>query len=232
MLLEEFLKLRLRPIVAIQHRAVRPQMRQLPIGREQHAEIRHRPHSHQARHRVCDLKAIEDRPPLRAVLASERLFRLLNRARVLSCQARQRATSLIVQRQYILFAAPGEHSPDGFTALHIAAFAHNAAAVRALLAAGADVDVLATASFATVTPLGTAATFGANEIAELLLDAGADTEKTSDHGNTPLHSAAANDNRALVELLLARGANKTARLEDGRTAADLAPTDELRQLLT
>ena len=82
--------------------------------------------------------------------------------------------------------APGERSPDGFAPLHIAVFAHNAAAVRTLLAAGADPNELATASFAQVTPLGTAATFGANEIAELLLDRGADTERTSDHGNTPL----------------------------------------------
>ncbi|HEY8704383.1 MAG TPA: ankyrin repeat domain-containing protein [Gaiellaceae bacterium] len=128
--------------------------------------------------------------------------------------------------------APGERSPDGFAPLHIAVFAHNAAAVRTLLAAGADPNELATASFAQVTPLGTAATFGANEIAELLLDRGADTERTSDHGNTPLHSAAATGNRALVELLLARGANAGATLSDGRTPADLAPNDEIRELLT
>jgi uncharacterized protein len=128
--------------------------------------------------------------------------------------------------------APGDRSPDGFTPLHIAAFAHNAAAVRALLAAGADPNELATASFARVTPLGTAATFGANEVAELLLDHGADTEKTSDHGNTPLHAAAAKDNRPLIELLLARRANTSARTADGKTPADVAATDEIRRLLT
>ena len=128
--------------------------------------------------------------------------------------------------------APGAHSPDGFTPLHIAAFAHNAAATRALLAAGADPDELATASFAQVTALGTAATFGANEVAELLLDHGADTERTSDHGNTPLHSAAANGNRTLVELLLARGASTGAKTADAKTPADLAANDEIRVLLS
>jgi ankyrin repeat protein len=103
--------------------------------------------------------------------------------------------------------------------------------VRALLLDGADPNELATASFAQVTPLGTAATFGANEIAEILLDHGADTEKTADHGNTPLHSAAANGNRSLVELLLARGANAAAQAADGRTPADLAVDEELRALL-
>jgi ankyrin repeat protein len=127
---------------------------------------------------------------------------------------------------------PGVRSPDGFTPLHIAAFAHNARAARALLAGGAEPDELATASFAQVTPLGTAATFGANEVAAVLLDHGADTERTSDHGNTPLHAAAANGNRELVELLLARGASSDAKTADGQTPADLAPNDGLRELLT
>ena len=128
--------------------------------------------------------------------------------------------------------APDAWSPDGFTPLHIAAFAHNVDAVRALLAADADPNTLATATFASVTPLGTAATFGANEVAQLLLDYDADTEKTSDHGNTPLHSAAANGNRALVEILLTCGANADAVTADGRTPADLAASDEIRALLT
>ena len=128
--------------------------------------------------------------------------------------------------------APDARSPDGFTPLHIAAFAHNADAARALLAAGADANELATASFAQVTPLGTAATFGAAEIVGLLLDHGADTERTSDHGNTPLHSAAANGNRQIVELLLERGADPATATTDGRTPADLAANDEIRALLT
>src|SRR5690348_4702973 len=49
--------------------------------------------------------------------------------------------------------APDAWSPDGFTPLHIAAFAANVGATRALLADGADPNVLATASFALVTPL-------------------------------------------------------------------------------
>ena len=102
--------------------------------------------------------------------------------------------------------APDAWSPDGFTPLHIAAFAHNADAVRALIAAGADVNALATASFAPVTPLGTAANFGAVEVAKLLLEHGADTEKTSDSRHTPLSVASANGHTTLVDLLLVHGA--------------------------
>ncbi len=111
--------------------------------------------------------------------------------------------------------APDAWSPDGFTALHLAAFANNTDATFALLAAGADPNILATASFARVTPLGTAATFGATEVAAILLNAGADTEMTGDHGHTPLHAASVNGNRAIVELLLANGALPDARADDG-----------------
>ena len=127
--------------------------------------------------------------------------------------------------------APDAWSADGFTALHIAAFARNADATRALLSAGADPNLVATASFAQVTPLGTAATFGAADVAAILLDAGADTEATADHGHTPLHAAAANDDRVLVELLLAHEADPGAHNAEGKTPADLAASDEIRALL-
>jgi hypothetical protein len=69
---------------------------------------------------------------------------------------------------------PDAWTPDGFTPLHIAAFAHNVEATRALLEAGADPNVVATASFARVTPLGTCAFAGADDVAQLLLAHGAD----------------------------------------------------------
>jgi ankyrin repeat protein len=119
--------------------------------------------------------------------------------------------------------APDAWSPDGFTPLHLAVYARNAPAARALLEAGADANALATASFARVTPLGTAAAFGANEMAALLLERGADVDATADHGFTPLHAAAANGNAELVQLLLEHGANRDARNEQGRTPAELAP---------
>lgn len=97
--------------------------------------------------------------------------------------------------------APDAWTPDGFTPLHLAAFANNVAAAEALLAAGADPNVIATASFARVTPLGTCAFSGANDVARVLLGHGADRELTADHGFTPLDGAIANGNDELVELL-------------------------------
>jgi ankyrin repeat protein len=119
--------------------------------------------------------------------------------------------------------APDDVSPDGFTPLHIAVFAHNAGAARALIDAGADLNAISSASFAQVTPLGTAAAFGVDDLARLLLERGADPNATADHGSAPLHAAAANGNRELVELLLAHGASPDARNLRGQTPAEIAP---------
>jgi ankyrin repeat protein len=70
--------------------------------------------------------------------------------------------------------APDAWTPDGFTPLHIAAFAHNVEATRTLLEAGADPNAIATAPFARVTPLGTCRFSGATDVAEVLLAYGAD----------------------------------------------------------
>jgi ankyrin repeat protein len=127
---------------------------------------------------------------------------------------------------------PDAWSPDGFTPLHLAVFARNGAAARALVDAGAELDAISQAPFAQVTPLGTAAAFDVNDVARLLLERGADPNATADHGSTPLHAAAANGNRELVQLLLAHGASPDARSRDGQRPADLAENDEIRALLS
>ena len=70
--------------------------------------------------------------------------------------------------------APDAWTPDGITPLHIAAFVDNVDAARALLDAGADPNVYATASFARVTPLGTCRFANAARVRELPLERGAD----------------------------------------------------------
>ena len=97
--------------------------------------------------------------------------------------------------------APDAWSADGFTPLHIAAFARNADAARALLEAGADPNVIARASFATVTPLGTCAFAGANDVARVLLEFGADPELATSREARPAVVARANGNDELARLL-------------------------------
>lgn len=117
--------------------------------------------------------------------------------------------------------APDAWTPDGFTPLHIAAFAQNARAAQALLDAGADPNLFATASFARTTPLGTCAFTGATEVARVLLRGGADATLAEVEGGSPLEEALHNGHRDLVALLvvaLAHGALDGVRIALERDA--------------
>ena len=98
---------------------------------------------------------------------------------------------------------PDAWTADGFfTPLHIAALVDNAPAAAALLKAGADPNVLATASFARVTPLGTCAFSGALDVARVLLDHGADPHIGEDGSYTVEAEAIARGNAELTELIV------------------------------
>jgi ankyrin repeat protein len=117
--------------------------------------------------------------------------------------------------------APDAWSPDGFTPLHIAAFARNAAGAQTLLDAGADPNVFATASFARVTPLGTCAFVGATTVARVLIRGGADAALTEVEGASPLDAALENGYDDLVAVLvvaLAHGQIDSVRLALERDA--------------
>jgi ankyrin repeat protein len=97
---------------------------------------------------------------------------------------------------------PSAWTPDGFfTPLHIAALVDNVPGARALLAAGADPDILATASYARVTPLGTCAFSGALGVARLLLEHGADPHIGEDGAYTVEAEAIARGNAKLARLI-------------------------------
>lgn len=102
--------------------------------------------------------------------------------------------------------APDAWSPDGFTPLHLAAFVDNVPATTALLDAGADPDVLARASFARVTPLGTCAFSGALGVARVLLEHGADPHIGEAGEYTVEAEAVARGNSELARLIEAAGA--------------------------
>ena len=103
-------------------------------------------------------------------------------------------------------ARVNEPSPDGFTPLHLALFGRSEEAVRLLVARGADLEAVSTASFAQVRPLGTAAFVGSVPLATILLDAGADPNGAGGGGSTPLAAAAENGDQELIDLLASRGA--------------------------
>ena len=123
-----------------------------------------------------------------------------------------------------LAAAPDaatSFSPDGFTALHLAAFFGRAEAARILLESGASVEAYTRNPFANQ-PLHAAAAGQHVEVCRLLLAAGADVNATQHGGFTPLHEAAQHGDDEMVELFLSAGADPAIVVEDGRSAADLA----------
>lgn len=124
----------------------------------------------------------------------------------------------------VLDADPGlarAWTPDGFTALHLAAyFGGSRAAAELLLERGADPD--APARNATlVTPLHSAVAGGEAGVVAALLEHGAAVDARQQEGFTALHGAAFAGNRPMMELLSGHGADPDLRDDRGRTAADL-----------
>ncbi|MGY8732999.1 MAG: ankyrin repeat domain-containing protein [Pirellulales bacterium] len=103
--------------------------------------------------------------------------------------------------------------------IHDAARRDDIVAVKQHLAAGTDVNAKASNG----TPLHLAATFGHKEIAELLIDKGADVNAVGGLlGWTPLHWAAREGRKEVAELLIAKGADVNAKDEDGKKPLDWA----------
>jgi uncharacterized protein len=100
---------------------------------------------------------------------------------------------------------PSARAADGFTALHLAAFFGGAAAVEALLAAGADPNADAENPLS-VRPIHSAVAVGDHASARALLEAGADPNVEQQGGFTPLKAARHHDDHEMVALLEAHGA--------------------------
>jgi uncharacterized protein len=119
-------------------------------------------------------------------------------------------------------------SPDGFTALHLAAYFGKEEAAQVLLAAGADAAAVAS-NASGVRPLHSACATGREPdaagrlaVARRLLEAGAPVDATQRGGFTALHSRALHGDVAFVRLLLAHGADPARAADDGRTPLAMA----------
>ncbi len=112
-------------------------------------------------------------------------------------------------------------SPDGFTALHLAAFFRHADCAKLLIEQGSDLSAHSQNAMS-VAPLNSAAASGQREVVELLLDRGAEINACQSGGFTALHSAAHNGDKPLVDLLLSRGASAGLETSEGKKAADMA----------
>jgi len=118
-------------------------------------------------------------------------------------------------------AALGARSPDGFTALHLAAFFDRGPAAALLIEKGADVNAPAE-NPSRVAPLHSAAAGRSAAVVGALLRAGADPNARQEGGFVPLHSSAQSGDLPSLELLLSHDADRDAQADDGRTPLDLA----------
>ena len=112
-------------------------------------------------------------------------------------------------------------SPDGFTALHFAAFFGKPEAARLLLDHGADPAAYTRNPFANQ-PLHAAAAGRHIEVCRILLAANADVNATQHGGFTPLHESAQHGDAEMSELFLSAGADTAAPSDTGETPGDLA----------
>jgi ankyrin repeat protein len=124
----------------------------------------------------------------------------------------------------ILKSSPGrvtEYAPDGFTPVALAAFFGQPAAVKTLIAAGADVNAAAKNGLK-VAALHAAVAGGKLEIVKAVLEAGGDANAQQQAGFRPIHEAGIKANRPLADLLLSQGADPSLTNDDGKSAIDLA----------
>jgi ankyrin repeat protein len=114
-------------------------------------------------------------------------------------------------------------TPDGFTALHLAAFFDAPYAAALLIRSGADVDAVAD-NGTRVAPVHSAVAGRSTAVAVALVASGADVDAVQQGGFTALMAAAQHGDGPLVDLLLASGADPSRLARDGQSAADLAAT--------
>jgi uncharacterized protein len=112
-------------------------------------------------------------------------------------------------------------SPDGFTALHFAAFFNQPSIAHELVRRGGDVAAVSMNPME-VTPLHSAAAAHATEIVRMLVESDAPVNGKQHGGWTALHAAADNGDEEMIKILLQHGADRLAQSDDGKTPAQIA----------
>jgi ankyrin repeat protein len=113
------------------------------------------------------------------------------------------------------------YAEDGFTPLGLACYFGQYEIARHLVIQDADINMASINGF-NIFPIHSAAAGDHADIAELLIECGADVNVKQAAGVTPLHSAAQNGNVDMLILLLESGADTSLKMDGGKRACDLA----------
>lgn len=127
-------------------------------------------------------------------------------------------------------ALVNSYSPDGFTALALAAYLGQEESVDLLISKGANVNALAKNETG-FTPLTGAASQNHNQIARLLVNNGANVNHSYEGGFTPIMHTASAGNVELTKLLLDNGADPHKKNADGKTALTFAEEKGNKEIL-
>jgi uncharacterized protein len=115
-----------------------------------------------------------------------------------------------------------QYSPDGWTALHLAAFFGYSSVVVRLLRAGASISASSHNQQGNTALHAALAGRCEMPVVTALLAAGSNADAVDAQSYRPLHLAASRGDQAASELLIACGAVTSARTVDGKNAADIA----------
>jgi ankyrin repeat protein len=115
-------------------------------------------------------------------------------------------------------SSPG---PDGWSALHLAAYSGEVSVAQRLFDAGADVNARSSNTMYS-TPLHAAVSANRTEMVRVLVSRGAHINATYGDDRTPLHIAAAHGNLDIVRILVEAGADVNARVNSGSRPLDEA----------
>ena len=119
-------------------------------------------------------------------------------------------------------------SSDGFTALGLASFFGHLSLVKLLLEKGANPNIAANNQFK-VAPIHSVCAISAFDIAELLIEHGADVNAKQMQGITPLHSAAHTGQTKLSKLLIDNGADINAKMDNEQTPLFMANEKDFKE---
>lgn len=137
------------------------------------------------------------------------------------------ATGKLEEVKKVLATRPellNTYSPDGFTAISLAAYLGKKEVVVYLIAQNADPNK-ASNNASKVNALHAGVACNDADIVKLLLENGADANQPQMQGINAIHSATHRGNLAIVKLLVQHKVNVMAKTQEGKTALDFAEAD-------